>query len=242
MRRLISLLFLFTCFQTAFALERVPLTPEIKVHVTKDTLQVIKFPYRIYEAFVDASKGIQVQAQGKNLLIRWYPYYKKPAVIAVTLIDDSGKTYDYSIVAIPDKKFPEVIEVYIPDEVRKRELRRKAAKFEKGMPYEELLVSLVKQFMTGKYPDYYSVEDKNEKLGVFREIDVVLEKIGKGDKFFVLKGKVVNKLDRPIKLDETSLSFLSKMYDVRAISLRKHTLTPGESTVFVVVVSNPEDE
>ena len=223
---------------TANAIERIPLQAELKIHVTKDAIQVVRFPYRVYEAYVDSTKGIQVQAQGNNLLIKWYPYYKKPAVIAVTLIDDSGKTYDYSIIAIPDRKFPEVVEVYVPTEKIKEEFRKKASRFEKSMPYEELLVSLVKQFMTGQYPDYYYVRKEKRQIGLFKEIEVWLEEVGEGDKFAVLKGYVVNRLDRVLRIDETVLSFLAKKYDVRAISLRHHTLAPGGTTTFVVVVGN----
>jgi hypothetical protein len=237
-RKIAAVLLSLLLSTAAHAIERVPLTPELRLHVSRDTLQVVRFPYRVYEAYVDASKGIQVQAQGNNLLIKWNPYYKKPAVIAITLIDDKGKTHDYTIVAIPDRNFPEVIEAYLPKEAVEEQKRKKAARFEKSMPYEELLVSLVKSFMLGTYPDYYSVEKTSKPLGVFKEIDVYLEEIGRGDKFTVLKGRIVNKLSRPVRIDETVLSFLAKRYDVRAISVRHHTLPPGGATTFVVVVAS----
>jgi hypothetical protein len=236
MRKLLLAVLLFFS-ANAYALEKIPLQPELKVHVTREEMQVIRFPYRVYEAYVDASKGIQVQAQGNNLLIKWNPYYKKPAVIAVTLIDDGGKTHDYSIVAIPDRKFPELIEVYVPQKVVREEYRKRAARFEKSMPYEELIVSLVKQFMTDSYPDYYYVQKRHRRIGLFKEIEVWLNEVGEGDKFAVLKGVIVNRLNEPIKIDETVLSFLSKRYDVRAISIRHHTLAPHGTTTFVVVVA-----
>ena len=216
----------------AAALERIPASPELRVHVTPDVIQVIRFPNPVVSAFVDGSKGIQVQAQGNNLLIKWSSY-KKPAVIAVSTQDSEGRTHDYSIVAIPDRKEPEVVEIYVPKE---RELRKKAAYFERSMPYEELLVNLTKQFMTGNYPDYYAVKKEYRLLGDFAEIQVWLTEVGKGDRFEVLKGFVKNLLPKPIHIDETTLSFLKKTYDVRSISVRHHDLRPGEITEFVVVI------
>ena len=237
MRKLLLASFLFLGAGTqALALDRVPFSPELRVHITRNTIQVIRFPYKVYEAFVDSSKGIQVQAQGKDLLIKWYPYYKKPAVIAVTLLDGKGNPHDCSIVAVPDRELPEVIEVYIPEREVKSELRKKASRFERGMPYEELLVTLVRQFMTGNYPDYYYVRKENKELAIFKEIDIYLTEVGEGDKFLVLKGNVKNRLNRPIKIDETALSFLSRNYDVKAISIRKHLLEPDGVTTFVAVV------
>ncbi len=220
-------------FSSANALEKIPASPELRIHVTPNVIQVVRFPNPVVAAFVDGSKGIQVQAQGNNLLIKWNPYYKKTAVIAVSTQDNEGRTHDYTIIAIPDRETPEVVEVYVP---KNRELRRKAAYFERSMPYEELLVRLTKQFMTGNYPDYYAVEKEHKLLGDFAEIQVWLTEVGKGDRFEVLKGYVKNLLDRPIHIDETTLSFLKKLYDVRSISVRHHDLGPGEITEFVVVI------
>lgn len=231
--KLAILAFLLLLSSPAEALERIPASPELKIHVTPRVIQVVRFPTPVVSAFVDSSKGIQVQAQGRNLLIKWNPFYKKEAVIAVSTQDEEGRTHDYSIVAIPDREKPEVVEVYVPQE---RELRKKAAYFERSMPYEELLVRLTKQFMTGNYPDYYAVEKEHRLLGDFAEIQVWLTEVGKGDRFEVLKGYVKNLLDRPIHIDETTLSFLKKLYDVRSISVRHHDLEPGEVTDFVVIV------
>jgi len=217
----------------SYALEKIPASPELRIHVTPDVIQVVRFPNPVVAAFVDSSKGIQVQAQGNNLLIKWNPYYKKPAVIAVSTQDDEGRTHDYSIVAIPDRRQPEVVEVYVPEE---RENRKRAAYFERSMPYEELLVNLTRQFMAGTYPDYYTVKRERKLLGDFAEIQVWLTEVGIGDRFEVLKGYVKNLLNRPIHIDETTLSFLKKLYDVRSISVRHHDLRPGEITDFVVVI------
>ena len=231
--RLLALVFSFFLFQSAFAIESIPASPEIRVSVSVGNIQVIRFPNKVLEAYVDASKGIQVQAQGNNLLIKWNPYYRKPAVIAVTTEDENGNTHDYSVIAVPDRKKPEVVEIFIPKEVK---VRKKAAYYERSMPYEELLVTLTRQFMSGNYPDYYVVKPKKELLGLFAEIEVWQTAEGVGDRFKVLKGYIKNVLNNQIRIDETVLSFLSKRFDVRSISVRHHVLNPGETTTFVVVV------
>ena len=104
------------------------------------------------------------------------------------------------------------------------------------MPYEEFLVTLTRQFMSGDYPDYYVVKPKKELLGLFAEIEVWQTAEGVGDRFKVLKGYIKNVLNKQIRIDETVLSFLSKHFDVRSISVRHHVLNPGETTTFVVVV------
>ena len=233
MKKLIVFLFLILAGQGALAIERIPASPEIRVSVSVSNIQVIRFPRKVLEAYVDSSKGIQVQAQGNNLLIKWNPYYHKPAVIAVTTQDEDGNTYDYSVIAVPNRKNPEVVEIYIPEEVR---LRKKAAYYERSMPYEEFLVTLTKQFMSGNYPDYYVVRPKKELLGLFAELEVWLTAEGVGDRFKVLKGYVRNILNKQIRIDETVLSFLSKRFDVRSISVHHHLLNPDEITTFVVVV------
>ncbi|WP_457569157.1 hypothetical protein [Desulfurobacterium sp.] len=234
-----ALLLLLTS-ASALAIEKIPLKPELKIHVTRREVQVVRFPYNVLSAVVDTSKGIQVQAQGKDLLIKWNPAYKLPAVIVVTVVDDKGQTYDYTIVAVPDRKFPEVVEAVLPEEKVEEQKRKKAAEFEKGMPYEKLLVTLTKQFMTGKYPDYYSVEKVDKPLGIFKEIDVFLTSLAKGEKFLVLKGFIKNRLNAKIHIDETVLSFLSREYDVKSISVRKHDLEPGEMTDFVVIAGRKD--
>ena len=231
--RLLIFVFLFSFFQSAFAIERIPASPEIRVSVSVGNIQVIRFPNKVLEAYVDASKGIQVQAQGNNLLIKWNPYYHRPAVIAVTTEDEDGNTHDYSVIAVPDRKKPEVVEIFIPQEVK---VRRKAAYYERSMPYEEFLVVLTRQFMSGNYPDYYVVKPKKKLLGLFAEIEVWQTVEGIGNRFKVLKGYIKNVLDKKIRIDETVLSFLSKRFDVRSISVRHHILGPGETTTFVVVV------
>ena len=128
---------------------------------------------------------------------------------------------------------PEVVEVFIPEDVK---VRKKAAYYERSMPYEEFLVTLTKQFMSGNYPDYYVVKPKKELLGVFAEIEVWQTEEGIGDKFKVLKGYIKNIMDKQIHIDETVLSFLSKHFDVKSISIRHHILNPGETTSFVVIV------
>lgn len=231
--RLLIFVFLFSFFRSAFAIERIPASPEIRVSVSVGNIQVIRFPNKVLEAYVDASKGIQVQAQGNNLLIKWNPYYHRPAVIAVTTEDEDGNTHDYSVIAVPDRKKPEVVEIFIPQEVK---VRRKAAYYERSMPYEEFLVVLTRQFMSGNYPDYYVVKPKKKLLGLFAEIEVWQTVEGIGNRFKVLKGYIKNVLDKKIRIDETVLSFLSKRFDVRSISVRHHILGPGETTTFVVVV------
>jgi len=233
MRRLLAVMFFLIVLQNAFAIERIPASPEIRVSVSVGNIQVIRFPNKVLEAYVDTSKGIQVQAQGNNLLIKWNPYYHKPAVIAVTTEDEDGNTHDYSVIAVPDRKKPEVVEVYIPEEVK---VRKKAVYYERSMPYEELLVTLTRQFMSGNYPDYYVVKPGKELLGLFAEIEVWQTAEGIGDRFKVLKGYIKNVLNKQIHIDETVLSFLSKQFDVRSISVRHHLLNPGETTTFIVVV------
>ncbi len=231
--RFLALVFSLFLVQSAFAIERIPASPEIRVSVSVNNIQVIRFPHKVLEAYVDVSKGIQVQAQGNNLLIKWNPYYRKPAVIAVTTEDENGNTHDYSVIAVPDRKGPEVVEIFIPEEVK---TRKKAAYYERSMPYEEFLVTLTRQFMSGNYPDYYVVKPKKELLGLFAEIEVWQTAEGVGDRFKVLKGYIKNVLNKQIRIDETVLSFLSKRFDVRSISIRHHVLNPGETTTFVVVV------
>ena len=231
--RLLAFVFSLFLVRSAFAIERIPASPEIRVSVSVSNIQVIRFPHKVLEAYVDASKGIQVLAQGNNLLIKWNPYYHKPAVIAVTTEDENGNTHDYSVIAVPDRKKPEVVEIFIPEDVK---TRKKAAYYERSMPYEEFLVTLTRQFMSGDYPDYYVVKPKKELLGLFAEIEVWQTAEGVGDRFKVLKGYIKNVLNKQIRIDETVLSFLSKRFDVRSISVRRHVLNPGETTTFVVVV------
>lgn len=220
----------------ARALERIPIGPEVKVRVTPNTIQVIRFPQQIAEAFVDASKGIQVRAQGPNLLIKWNPYYKKSAVIAVTTEDKRGKSHDYVIVAIPTREKPEVVELYLPEEEVEKSLSKKAAYYEHSMPYEAFIVHIAKEFMSGQYPDYYTAKEDKKLLGLFKEIEVWQTLTAYGDRFGVIKGYIINTLKEPIHIDETVLSFLDNHYDVKAISIRYHNLQPGQRTEFVVVV------
>lgn len=185
-------------------------------------------------------KEIEIKAAGNDAYIKILP--KK-------IIDGNGEKLEYdnsprelylecggstfSLILNPENVPPQTLILKSPIADAK-----KASEYEKSNPYEDTILSLVKNCYTESIPDGYDAEFVGEPAKEFEELSMSLVKRYKGSKYWVEEYLINAK--KEINIYESM--FIPYLKNSLAISIVKMSLVPNETTRMIVVRLNNGEE
>jgi conjugal transfer pilus assembly protein TraK len=187
-------------------------------------------------------KGIEIKVAGKEAYIKVLPkeitnpdgtkkliYPDAPRELYVVCGDKT-----YSLILIPKDVPAETIILKNPA-INIAINKEKAGRFESSTPYINTILKLIKDVYLGDMPDGYRIEELNQNMGRYKEVDVVLRRTYTGEAYKIKEYIIEAKQD--ISLDETQ--FLSFSQHSLAVSLVNPKLSKGQMTrLFVIEVAS----
>jgi len=198
------------------------------VDISDKAINRIVFPDKIVEVVYSKEKPYRHSIEGRNLFLKTIAKNPKSAEYYVILAD--GRTCQF---IFSPKRMPAQV-VYVEDTMKKDVERiRKALSFERADTYEKTMKKLILAGINENPPPGYVVEDKNVVVENLVEYKRNLVKEIKGT-LYTIKVFVLHAKDR-VRVDEKN--FIDNG-QVRAVSVLKHELMPGEETRVIVVEGN----
>jgi len=217
-------------------------SPSSVVEVSLTSLNRIVCPDKLEEFAYSKEKQIKVVKSKNELFVKflpveiWNPQRGQPEIVYKDFPRDlfvkcGGQTF--SLVLVPKKDLPpQVVYLELPYKGEKRE----AENFERSLPYEKLLVELIKDAYKDRIPPGYEAVIRTQPFKEFKELSLVEVKDYIGDRFKVRVFTITAK--RNITLSEKL--FVPYFPNAVAIAIEKPYLQKDEMTrLFVVEKKTP---
>jgi len=217
-------------------------SPSAVVEVSLTSLNRIVCPDELEEFAYSKEKQIKVVKSKNELFVKflpveiWNPQKGQPEIVYKDFPRDlfvkcGGETF--SLVLVPKKNLPpQVVYLELPYHGEKKE----AENFERSLPYEKLLVELIKDAYKDRIPPGYEAVIRTQPFKEFKELSLVEVKDYIGDRFKVRVFTITAK--RNITLNERL--FVPYFPNAVAIAIEKPYLQKDEMTrLFVVEKKTP---
>lgn len=167
---------------------------------------------------------IQVDRDIGQIFIRPLGGMPIVAPINIFLTDDQGNTYGLILTAedIPGESI-----LIVGKQVTKTEQTQ-----ERNTPYKSLIKDLMVEMATNKLDsDGYEVEEVGSRIPIWREAELTLERVWRGDTLVGERYSLVNITNSELRLDEHE--FMRR--GVLAIAIDNHALLPKQATGVYVI-------
>jgi len=189
------------------------------INVSFKDINHFKFPYKIKE--VQSSKDISVNIRGKNMFVKLFE--RIPTELFILLNDPDETTIN--IILNPKDIPAQTIEF-----TDKTAEMKKIYEAEKTIPYEKVIRNLIVSVSKKGKIKGYSVLEGGETLKT-DELELKKLRTFQGYKYSVEVWQVKNISDRALYLEEPFFY----MIGMKAISIEKHNLAQGETTLLYIV-------
>lgn len=225
-----------------------PVLPETTTSVAVSSVDTnrIACPGDIQDVVYSGEKGFDVKYSGQNAFLKFKVkvdpsrdpkdgkevYASKPVELYVVCDEQI-----YTLIAYP-KRLPAQTIRLAGGKGKAMEANR--AHFE-GLPFEKMIMALVRELYTGTHPESYLVTEKDEKIDLGLQLDVRLKRI------FVIEGMGLQVKELHVTylhsrdlggVELVEQDFLRREVTSQAVAVAivdKATLMPGETTKVYVV-------
>ncbi|MFN3263489.1 MAG: type-F conjugative transfer system secretin TraK [Aquificaceae bacterium] len=203
------------------------------VKVSLTDINRVVCPVDVGSVVFSREKEIEVKTSGRNVYVKFLPRVMPDGKTEISDIQrelyvECGDKV-FQLVLVPERIPAKVIVLKLPHVDKE-----KARQAERANPYEETLLSLIRQVYMEEVPEGYEVKFINKPYKKFTELDMVLYREYEGAKFRVREFILTANMD--IELWEGQ--FVPYLDKPLAIAIVRPILKKGESTRLIVVELN----
>jgi conjugal transfer pilus assembly protein TraK len=220
--------------------------PEVASLIKLSSTDVNRFVCadRIKDVVYSKEKGINVRYSGKDAFVKFLielkngekQYVAGPTELFIVCGEDT-----YNVIAAPDRNVPSQT-VYLSSG-QQASIKKNLALFA-GMPYEEKILSILKDVYTNALPESFDVARVNKPFDLFRDVSLTLVRVvevgGEGLRVKEYSAVLKNQPMGAVALKEKDFLLKELAQNPAGIAIDKHNLKVGD-IARILVVERTED-
>lgn len=213
--------------------------PEVttSVRLSSSDMNRISCPADIREALTSSEKGLTIKITGKDAFVKFkvtkkgdkFAYSTTPTELYVVCGEET-----FSMVIFPQRIPSQTIRLTSGKEKKIKE----NLSLYSGLPFEKKLLKAIKDVYTENIPDSYSINKKEKRFSLYREINLTLKRTvdieGEGLRIKEYEASLRGEANE-FKLNEKMFLRTELAENPVAISLERHILRSGDTSRLYVV-------